>query len=496
MDGRARGAAAREPDLAPPDLPPPDLMKIDTERGRKRRGKSLIICVAALGVICAALGLYAWSGGRASVSYQIAEKKIVRQAQAGFENEPANQMTSDAINQAKEELRKAGAVAAPGATSQASGVAAGGDRQASSGPAFTPYIVPDTPIVTGARDTPVRVAGQAGSETAGGGIGPGAASVGIDRSAAYGGVDRGAASGGDAGQTYYHSSAPAAFSIYALSPERKTSSAQAPARSPRVESGSAAFALAPASVKLPPFGAMLPARTLGAFYTFRNASLARLELTRDLSGDGWSLKRGAVLIAQSQGSVNDRAFMSLVGFIDPDTNRLIRLAGDVLGSDGGPGLKGKKRKIGGALAPVLNRLANGALAIGQAALSRGGTTVIAPGGSLTGYGNDFGLSQSAVSRREFVEVPAGAPAYVLVTDLPKEVKGVDADPIMHDRGHDRGHDGGPNGGIDGGIDGGPALTDEELADLLSNGAPERIREALPRMPPEMRKVAELALGAR
>jgi hypothetical protein len=227
---------------------------------------------------------------------------------------------------------------------------------------------------------------------------------------------------------------------------------------------------------LPPFGAMLPARTLGVFYTFRNASLARLELTRDLSGDGWALKRGTVLIAQSQGSVNDRAFLSLMGFIDPDTNRFIRLAGDVLGGDGGPGLKGKKRKIGGALAPVLNRVANGALAIGQAALSRGNTTIVVPGGSLAGYGNDFGLSPNAVNRREFVEVAANAPAYVMVTDLPKEVRGVDADPSVQEADS--------------------TLTDDELADLLSNGTPAQIKEALPRMPPEMRKVAELALNSK
>jgi hypothetical protein len=456
-DGQSRTVAAEEADLPP----------IETGRKRKRRGWLLFLCVAALSVICAGLGLYAKYGGRTRVGYQIVEKKGVRPAQiteqprsgAGGENEPVNQMTSDAINQAKEELRKAGAAAEPAATPEASRGATGGDRQASPGPVFAPYVVPEATIVTDARGAaaPGRVAGQTGG-------------------GADGGAGRSAVGGSDPGQPYYRSSAATALSIYVVTPERKASNTPIPTGGPRMESRSATPALTIATVKLPPFGALLPVRTLGVFYTFRNASLARLELTRDLSGDGWSLKRGTVLIAQNQGSVNERAFLSLTGFIDPETNRFIRLAGDVLGGDGGPGLKGKKRKIGGALAPVLNRVANGALAIGQAALSKGGTTVIVPGGSLTGYGSDFGLSQSAVSRREFVEVPAGAPAYVMVTDLPKEVRGVDADPAVQD--------------------GGAGLTDEELADLLSKGTPEQIREALPRMPPDMRKVAELTLNAR
>jgi len=469
-DKQARPATADVTDLPP----------LDTGRKRKRRGRLLFLCVVALLVICAGLAWYTIYGGRSRVDYQIAEKKGLRPAQiteqpragTGGENETANPMTSDAINQAKEELRKTGpsadgttgASGSTGATAaihEVTDAPAAGNRQASSGPIFTPYIVPDTPIITGTRGIAAtgRGAGQAGNEPAGG----------IERS---GGV----VAGSNAGQSYRNGTAATAYSIYAVTPERRVVNVPSASRSPRLESRSAAPALAPNGFKLPPFGAMLPVRTLGAFYTLRNASLARFELTRDLSGDGWSLKRGTVLIAQNQGSENDRAFLSLMGFIDPDTNRFIRLVGEVLGGDGGPGLKGKKRKFGGALMPVLNRVANGALTLGQAALSRGGTTIVVPGGSLTGYGNDLGLSRSALSQREFVEVAAGAPAYVMVTDLPKEVRGVDADPTIENEGD--------------------TLTDEELADLLSNGTPEQIKEALPRMPPEMRKVANLVVGGR
>src|SRR5262245_58363753 len=72
-DEQTRGAAADEPDLPPPDLP-----RIDAGGERKRRGRPLFFCVAALGLICAGLGLYVWYGGHARVSYQIAERKNLR----------------------------------------------------------------------------------------------------------------------------------------------------------------------------------------------------------------------------------------------------------------------------------------------------------------------------------------------------------------------------------------------------------------------------------
>ena len=66
-------------------------------------------------------------------------------------------------------------------------------------------------------------------------------------------------------------------------------------------------------------------------------------------------------------------------------------------------------------------------------------------------------------------VAAGAFGYVMITDLPQETRGVDADPLA---GGDR-----------------ETLADEELAELLSSGSPEKIRAALPRMSPEMKRLA-------
>jgi hypothetical protein len=227
------------------------------------------------------------------------------------------------------------------------------------------------------------------------------------------------------------------------------------------------------TVTLPPFGAMLPVRTLGAIYTLRQ-SMARLELTRDLRGQGWNMKKGTILIGQLQGSQVDRAYVSLTGFIDPDSGKLVKLSGDALGADGAPGLRGKRRRISSRWARILSRAATAAVTLGQAALSRGGTIVNVPGVVSPEL---QGLDRSAVDRGEFVEIPAGATAFVLVTDLPKEATGVSPQP--------------PQQVVDNGV--GTPLRDEELANLLIGGSSEDIRAALPRMTPELRRIAESVL---
>jgi hypothetical protein len=71
-------------------------------------------------------------------------------------------------------------------------------------------------------------------------------------------------------------------------------------------------------------------------------------------------------------------------------------------------------------------------------------------------------------------VPAGAAAFVLITSLPKEIRGVDPQPPMADKG-------------------GAPLGDDELANLLTGGSSDEIRAAIPRMTPELRHVAEAVL---
>jgi len=233
------------------------------------------------------------------------------------------------------------------------------------------------------------------------------------------------------------------------------------------------------AVALPAFGAMLPIRMLGGVVTLRN-SIARMELTQDVKGEGWVLKRGTVFVAQSAGGAFDRAYLNVSGFIDPATNRLVKLSGEVLGDDATQGLKGKRRQMSGRWSRAFNRALSIGPGIAQAALARnGGTTVIVPTGGAT---SELLPSGGNSDRREFVEVRAGAVGYVLVTDLPDQIKGVDSDPTKY------------LAEASATKNAQSELSESELAELLVNGTPAKIKEAMPRMSPEMRRVAALAIG--
>ena len=55
-----------------------------------------------------------------------------------------------------------------------------------------------------------------------------------------------------------------------------------------------------------------------------------------------SCRKEQLLIGRANGSEHDRAFITVIGYIDPRTNRLVKMSGEVLGSDGGSG-SGKTR---------------------------------------------------------------------------------------------------------------------------------------------------------
>lgn len=242
----------------------------------------------------------------------------------------------------------------------------------------------------------------------------------------------------------------------------------------------------------PTFGSMLPVRTLGALYTLRTGALVRLELTRDMKGEGWSLKRGTILVGSTKGCDFDRAYVSLVGLIDPETGKLVKLGGDVLGGDGAVGLKGKRRQIDGGWAKALGRFASSAVGVTGALLSgHGRDTVIVTDGLRTQAVNPLteeisGVLGSELNGRRnqgFVEVVAGTPAYILVTDLPTTTAPQELNTetlaSLADVNLTRTATG---------------LTERELADLLANGSPEQIRAAMPRMSPDMRRIAQLVLN--
>ncbi len=250
------------------------------------------------------------------------------------------------------------------------------------------------------------------------------------------------------------------------------------------------------TVVLPSFGSMLPVRTIGGLYTLRSGALTRLEVTRDIKGDGWSMKRGTILVGTSKGGEYDRAYVSIVGFIDPQSGKLVKLGGHVLGGDGGAGLKGKRRQLESGWARILGKVGTAALNVTGALVGgRGNGTVIISDGLRTRAVNPVTDEISGViggeldqkQRQGFVEVEAGTSGYVMVTDLPTAIKGTEARPDLSEETLAELTD------VDAAR---PAtgLSERELADLLADGSPEEIRAAMPRMTPEMRKIAAAVLG--
>jgi cytoskeletal protein RodZ len=227
-----------------------------------------------------------------------------------------------------------------------------------------------------------------------------------------------------------------------------------------------------------PFGTLLPVRFLGAVFTLRaSGGLVRMELTRAVSGKNYSYPAGTVLVGSLRGSEYKRAFVSVVGLIDPNTGGLVKFEGEVMGGDGASGVVGQRRKVKGAWSRVLAGLREvGASAASVIGSRRSGGTVVISDSQAKASGI---LSQElgGITRGdsgEFVEISAGTNAYVLVTDLPDEVS--DSDKLAQNSKSTTG------------------LSDEELANLFSEGSAEKIRAALPRMTPEFRRLAEQALA--
>src|SRR5205085_9060322 len=190
------------------------------------------------------------------------------------------------------------------------------------------------------------------------------------------------------------------------------------------------------SVPLPPLGTMLPVRTLGAVYTLRSEGYVRMQLTRAMSGQGWSLPRGTEIYGVVRGSDFEigRAYIQLVGFIDQASGKLVRLQGSLLGSDGTDGLRGRKHS--------LNSGWSRALKIAGAGVVEALSTVAATIGNRPVYvGDVYGYSAPRMAsplmreinglayregRAGFVEVPANTAGYVFVMTSPREIQGVDA----------------------------------------------------------------------
>ena len=413
-----------------------DKMESRADRSARRRKRLAGASIFLVVLIAAGAGLWMMfsdgAGTRINVPVRDNAQRPDQIAQGG----------ADETTQAIAEIRSATATPTPAASaSPGTTEAIGGTRT---------IIVPTTPVTV-----PIEGASSPSTEAAAGQQGgPSRTQIGV-----------GAKSGGILSERNPERSIRCA-PMPVVSSSYQSLSEPSPALSLNI--GSPVLKRAGAgNVALPPFGSMLPIRTMGALYTLR-PGLARFELTRDVRGQGWQMRKGTTIIGQQQGGEYDRAYVSLVGFIDPESKRLVRVQGEVLGADGAPGLQGKRRQISSRWARVLSRMATSAVSLGQAALSRGNSTTVVVPGAIAPE-----LTPSVASSREFVEVSAGTPAFVMITDLPKEAQGVDADSLAKGNGE--------------------TLKDEELAELLSTESPEKIRAAMPRMTPELRRIAEAVL---
>ncbi len=237
------------------------------------------------------------------------------------------------------------------------------------------------------------------------------------------------------------------------------------------------------STVLPPFGTMLPVRTQAVILTVRNNSYARLELARNLTGEGWSLPKGTILIGHTSGSELERAFVNVIGYLDPRENRFVKMTGEVLGADGGAGLQGKRIVVDrNRFKQTLSKVASGGLQVAgmmAGALTGRGTVVLNGAGYrlLNPVTEEAGqLINSGSGKRAFVKVEAGQPAYVMVADLPKEIRAVDAP------------------GDDELARVATSLTDREVMELILFGTPEETRAALLLMNEEQRGMVAKTIG--
>jgi hypothetical protein len=250
------------------------------------------------------------------------------------------------------------------------------------------------------------------------------------------------------------------------------------ATQPRLESKAPGNAPKTPPAVLPPFGTMLPVRTQGVIFTLRNNSYARLELTRDSSGQGWSLPKGTVLVGHTTGCEYDRAFVNVIGYIDPRDNKLVKMTGDVLGIDGAAGIPGKRIGVDrNRLKQTLRKVASSGMQVAGivgGAMGRG--TVILDRSGYPIPDDIRGTTGSQDQKNAFVKVEAGQAAYVMVADLPKAIQAIDAP------------------GDDELIRTASALTDREVMELILFGSPEEVRAALPIMTDEQRNLALKAIG--
>ena len=149
-----------------------------------------------------------------------------------------------------------------------------------------------------------------------------------------------------------------------------------------------------------------------------------MELSQPIEGKGYSYPSGTILVGNLRGGDSVRAFVSVVGLIDPDSGEFVKLGGELIGSGGASGLPGKRKRMTGKWSRFFQGLKEtaGSILGSVGALRSGGTVILSEPLRRGSERLSEDTSESLFgSRREdtFLEVLAGTSGYVLVTQLPE-----------------------------------------------------------------------------
>lgn len=219
----------------------------------------------------------------------------------------------------------------------------------------------------------------------------------------------------------------------------------------------------------PNFGTVLPIRVLGRLHTLGTNGLARMELTRTVQGSWGTIPRGTLFVGRVSGGEGNRVFVSLIGYIDSRSNRLVTIGGDLQGTDGALGMQGDVKRLGSRWSKVFGEILSSAKEIGSAYLlgRRGGAGTVINNGQLERIPN--ALEGKDTTR--YTVVPAGANGYVVINDLPPAIESDErlaTTPIK-------------------------PLTDEELLRMIQTNTSSEIEQMMPNLSANGQLIARRAL---